>query len=117
MLIHRPARPASRSSKGFFIFQRWKMTTKETADALGVSESTIQRRFPRYAKISNSDCKGDIQMNEKEMAACWATLRKALEDGKNDPITIISECCTGFLFVMDGVERRISEMSKAVNNG
>ena len=53
-------------------------------------------------------------MNEKEMAACWATLRKALEDGKNDPITIISECCTGFLFVMDGVERRLSEMSKAV---
>ena len=56
-------------------------------------------------------------MNEKEMAECWATLRKALEDGKNDPITIISEGCTGFLFVMDGVERRMKERLSEVNNG
>ena len=53
MLIHRPARPASRSSKGFFIFQRRKMTTKETADALGVSESTIQRHAKELGLTEN----------------------------------------------------------------
>lgn len=48
-------------------------------------------------------------MNEKEMAECWATLRKNLESGKNDPNTIMSEGCIGFLFIMDGVERRMKE--------